>query len=160
MTLTPAPNTPCRPRNLSEQRVFHHKLSSRRLARQAISIHTPKGIKTSHTSDAGCCLVSYAEKGRAQPDQRGAGCAGCDLNRKTDYQSFRKPSACLNGVLTVLSAPQSSTADLVSQIPVTLSAKQIMSPFIKEDVEVPALNLTAEDLTQTVKLDAESVEAP
>ena len=150
--------------NLSEQRVFHttnYLLDGWRATGYIYPY--AKGIKTGHTSDAGYCLVSYAEKGERSLISVVLGAQAVTTDGKTDYQSFSETKRMFEwGFNSFKRTTVLDHADLVSQIPVTLSRKtNYVSVHPKEDVEVllPS-NLTAEDLTQTVKLDAESVEAP
>ena len=123
-----------------------------------------KGIKTGHTSDAGYCLVSYAEKGERSLISVVLGAQAVpQSNGKVDYQSFSESRRLLEwGFNSFRRTTILDHATPVEQVDVTLSRKTnyvVVHPAEDVNVLLPA-DLTADDLKQEVKLDADSVEAP
>lgn len=123
-----------------------------------------KGIKTGHTSDAGYCLVSYAEKGERCLISVVLGAQALKTESgKTDFQSFSETRRLFEwGFGSFKRATILDHATPIEQVDVTLSRKTnyvVVHPA--EDVEVllPS-DLTVTDLKQEVTLDAQSIEAP
>lgn len=151
--------------NMSEQRKFHttnYLLDA--WGATGYLYQYAKGIKTGHTSDAGYCLVSYAEKGERSLISVVLGAEAVKTESgKTDYQSFSETRRMFEwGFNSFKRATILDHAALIEQVPVTLSRKtNYVTLHPAEDVEVllPG-NLTVEDLKQEVTLDVESVEAP
>lgn len=151
--------------NLSEQRKFHttnYMLD----AWGATGYLYPyaKGIKTGHTSDAGYCLVSYAEKGERSLISVVLGAAAVKNEAgDMDYQSFSETRRMFEwGFGSFRRTTILDHATPIEQVDVTLSRKTnyvVVHPAEDTEVLLPN-NLTAEDLKQEVTLDAESVEAP
>ena len=151
--------------NLSAQRKFHttnYLLDAWGATGYLYSY--AKGIKTGHTSDAGYCLVSYAEKGERSLISVVLGAQAVKTeNGKTDYQSFSETRRLFEwGFNSFKHTTILDHATPIEQVDVTLSRKTnyvVVHPA--EDVEVLLpKNLTAADLKQEVKLDSPSVEAP
>ena len=150
--------------NLSEERTFHttNYLIDRWRATEYVYPYA-KGIKTGHTSDAGYCLVSCAEKGGRSLIAVVLGAEAVSENGRTDVKSFSETRRLFEwGFSSFDRATILNHADLVEQVPVTLSRRaNYVSIHPAEDVEVllPS-NLTAEDLKQDIQLDTDSVAAP
>lgn len=123
-----------------------------------------RGIKTGHTSDAGYCLVSSAEKG-----ERGLISVVLGAEKVTNddgsstVQSFSETKRMFEwGFSNFQRTAILDHASLVTQVDVTLSRKtNYVALHPAEDVEalLPS-SVKAEELKQEITLDAESVEAP
>ena len=122
-----------------------------------------KGIKTGHTSDAGYCLASYAEKGKRSLISVVLGAERIEKNGEDIYKSFSETKRLFEwGFSSFNRTKILDHAALVEEVPVTLSRKtNYVSVHPAADVEVllPS-NVKVEDLEQKIQLDAESVQAP
>ena len=150
--------------NMSEERVMH---TTNFLLDQwrAIGYLYPyaHGIKTGHTSDAGYCLVSSAEKGERSLISVILGAQAVKNGDKTDYQSFSETKRMFEwGFSNFRQATILDHATLVDEVPVTLSRMtNYVSVHPAEDVQVLLpVDLSVDDLVEEVTIDAESVEAP
>ena len=150
--------------NMSAARTFHttnYLLDQWR--RTGYLYSYAKGIKTGHTSDAGYCLVSYAEKGERSLISVVLGAQAVTQNGNTLVQSFSETKRLFEwGFSSFRRTTILDEATPLAQVPVTLSRKTnyvIAHPAQNVEVLLPS-NLSAEDLKQEVTLDAESVEAP
>ena len=150
--------------NLSEERTFHttNGLIDRWRYTEYIYPYA-QGIKTGHTSNAGYCLVSYAEQGSRSLIGVVLGAQAVTENGSTTIQSFSEMRRMFEwGFSSFTSTTILDHASLIEEIPVTLSRQtNYVSLHPSEDVTVllPS-NVAAEDLVQEVTLDSESVEAP
>ena len=134
--------------NLSEQRKFHttnYMLD----AWGATGYLYPyaKGIKTGHTSDAGYCLVSYAEKGERSLISVVLGAAAVKNEAgDTDYQSFSETRRMFEwGFGSFRRTTILDHATPIEQVDVTLSRKTnyvVVHPAEDTEVLLPN-NLTA-----------------
>ena len=123
-----------------------------------------KGIKTGHTSDAGYCLVSYAEKNDRSLIAIVLGAEAVkDENGNTKIQSFSESKRLLEwGFSDFHRTTILDKSELIEQIPVTLSRKTnyvVVHPAESVETLLPK-NLSPEDLIREITLDDTSVKAP
>ena len=136
--------------NLSEERTFHttNGLIDRWRYTEYIYPYA-QGIKTGHTSDAGYCLVSYAEQGSRSLIGVVLGAQAVTENGSTTIQSFSEMRRMFEwGFSSFTSTTILDHASLIEEIPVTLSRQtNYVSLHPSEDVTVllPS-NVAAEDL--------------
>ena len=150
--------------NVSEQRHFYNTNALLTALKYSGYVYQPAiGIKTGSTGEAGLCLVSAAEQ-----DGRTLYCVvlGAELAHQEDNSykrmNFVESSRLLRwgfdnfSYRTIL-----ETSDPVAQIEVTLSDTDHV--LVRPEGTLSALlpnDLDVSEFTQTVTLDAESVEAP
>ena len=150
--------------NLSEQRHLYttnYLLSAWRATGYVYK--SAHGIKTGSTSDAGHCLVSSAVKGSMSFLSVVLGADKVVTNGKTDVKSFSETRRLFewgfdNFAWQTVLTPN----DMIGEVPVTLS-RETEHVAVHPAEEVKALlpkDVKAADLTRTVQLDSDTVEAP
>jgi D-alanyl-D-alanine carboxypeptidase (penicillin-binding protein 5/6) len=150
--------------NLSDQRHFYttnYLLSQFRALGYLYS--NARGIKTGHTSEAGYCLVSSAQKGSRSLISVVLGCEAVTAGGKTTVQSFSETKRLFEwGFNDFHTVSVLKASDPIDQIPVTLSSKAnyvVAHPASDVSVLVPN-NVTSEDIKTEVKFNSDSVAAP
>ena len=121
-----------------------------------------QGIKTGSTSEAGYCLVSYAEQGSLSYISVVLGAERVEENGVGNIRSFSETSRLFTygfenfSYKTIL-----EKTEPIKDVAVTLSKTDCVAVHPAQDIETLMPNgLDAEDLERTVTLLGESVEAP
>ncbi len=148
------------PTNLSDKRVFHTTNSLMDSWRATGYLYSyARGVKTGHTSDAGYCLVSYAEKGGRSLYSVVLGAQ----KREDKIESFSETKRMFEwGFSSFRRTTVLEKTAPVAQVSVTLSRKTnyvALRPSEEVTVLLPC-DVKPEDLKQEITLNAESVEAP
>ncbi len=153
--------------NVSKARELHstnYLISTWRTGWPGYFYEDARGIKTGSTPEAGYCLVASATRGSRQLVSVVLGAEKVKLeDGKTETRSFSETIRLLDhGFNDFKRMELLSTDEFICEVPVELSGEaNYVVAHPKESIEhmVPA-DLTPDDLTRTVTLNADSVLAP
>lgn len=153
--------------NISKKRSLHstnYLISTWRTGWPGYYYEDARGIKTGSTPEAGNCLVATAIRGNRQLISVVLGAEKVKLeDGSTETRSFSETIRLFDHGFNDFKSMQLLNSDeFIAEVPVELSSETnyvVVHPAEGLTRMVPS-DLTAEELTRTIELDAESVDAP